>query len=78
MDEQKLDDQLETIYKTCMTMQDIVLKTSWEGLAIETSGERGPGRSMLAERHDYYDIYIIIIYIYIYIRFIYLIPWNLV
>ena len=33
-------------------IQDIALKTSWEWWMIETSGERGSGRSVQAAWHD--------------------------
>ena len=43
-------------------MQDIAWKICWERWTIETSGERGSGKSVLAARYDD-DIYIIIIII---------------
>ena len=52
MDEQRQDDQLEPIYNSSMTIQDIALKTSWEQWMTETGGKRGPGRSVLAVQHD--------------------------
>ena len=52
MDEQKQDDQLEPIYNNSMPIQDIAWKTSRERWTIETSVERGSGRSMLAAQHD--------------------------
>ena len=52
MDEQRLDDQLETIYNSSVPIQDIALKTSQERWTIEMSGERGSGRFVLAVRHD--------------------------
>ena len=35
-----------------MPIQDVALKTSQEQWAIETDGERGSGRSVLAAQHD--------------------------
>ena len=52
MDEQRQDDQLELIYNSSVPLQNIALKTSQERWTIETGGERGSGRSMLAARHD--------------------------
>ena len=52
MDEQKQDDLLEPTYNSSVFIQDIALKTSREQCTIETGGERGSGRSMLAARHD--------------------------
>ena len=48
MDKQRQDDQLEPIYNRSVPIQDIALKTSWEQWMIETGGERGSGRSVLA------------------------------
>ena len=48
MDEHRLDDQLEPIYNSSVPIQDVNLKTSWEQWTIETGGESGSGRSMLA------------------------------
>ena len=52
MDEQRTDDQLEPIYNSSVQIQDIAVKTSREWWTIETGGERGSGRSMLAVQHD--------------------------
>ena len=52
MDEQTLDDQLKPIYNSSVPIQDVAWKTSRERLTIETSGERGSGRSVLAAQHD--------------------------
>ena len=52
MDEQRQDDQLEPIYNSSVAIQDIALKTSREQWMIETGGERGSGRSVLAVQHD--------------------------
>ena len=35
-----------------MPILDITLKTNWEQWMIETGGERGSGRSVLAVQHD--------------------------
>ena len=48
MDDQKQDDQLESIYNSSVPLQDITLKISRERWKIATGGERGPGRSVLA------------------------------
>ena len=48
MDKQRQDDQLEPIYNSSVPIQDIALKTSWEQWTIETGGERGSRRSVLA------------------------------
>ena len=45
-------DELEPIYNSSVLIQDIALKTFWEQWTIETGGERGSGRSVLAEQHD--------------------------
>ena len=46
MDDQREDNQLEPIYNSSVPIQDVALKT------IETGGERGSERSMLAARHN--------------------------
>ena len=51
-DEQRLDDLLEPKYSSSVLIQDVAWKTSWERWTIETGGERGSGRSVLAVRHD--------------------------
>ena len=43
---------LEPIYNNSVLIHDIALRTSWEQWTIETSGERGSGRSVLAAWHD--------------------------
>ena len=53
MDEQKQDDQLETIYNSSVLIQDVALKTYRERWTIEKGGARGSGRSVLAARRDY-------------------------
>ena len=52
MDEQRQNDQLEPIYNSPVPILDIALKTCRERWKIETGGERGSGRSVLAARHD--------------------------
>ena len=52
MDEQRQDDQLESIYDSSVPIQDVALKTYRERWTIETGGGRGLGRSVLAARHD--------------------------
>ena len=52
MDEQRQDNQLEPIYNNSVPIKDIAWKTSRERWTIETGGEKGSGRSMLAARHD--------------------------
>ena len=52
MDEQSQDDQLEPIYNSSVPIQDVAFKTYRERWTIETSGERGLERFMLAARHD--------------------------
>ena len=52
MDKQRLDDQLEPIYSSSVLIQDVDWKTCRERWTIETSGERGPGKSVLVARHD--------------------------
>ena len=51
MDEQRQEDQPKPIYNSSVPIQDIALKTFWEQCMIETDGERGSGRSVLAARH---------------------------
>ena len=52
MDEQRQDDKLEPIHNSSVPIQDVTLKTSRGQWTIEMSGEREPGRSVLAVRHD--------------------------
>ena len=52
MDEQRQDDQLEPMYNNSVTIQNIAWEISRERWTIETGDERGPGRSILAARHD--------------------------
>ena len=52
MGKQRLDDQLETIYNSSVSIQDVAWKTSQEQWLIEMDGERGSGKSMLTVQHD--------------------------
>ena len=52
MDEERQDDQQESIYNSSVPTQDIALKTSQEQWTVETGGKRGSGRSVLAAQHD--------------------------
>ena len=52
MDEQRLDDQLEPVYSSSVLMQDVSWKTCRERWTIETGGDRGSGKSVLATRND--------------------------
>ena len=52
IDEQRQNDQQESIYNSSVPIQDIALKTSQERWTIETHGKRGSGRSVLVARHD--------------------------
>ena len=52
MDGQRQDNQQEPIYNNSVLIQDVALKTYRERWMIETGGERGSGRSMLAAWHD--------------------------
>ena len=49
---QELDDQQEPIYNSSVRTLDLALKTSQQRWMIETNGERGPGKSILAARHE--------------------------
>ena len=51
MDKQRQDDQLEPIYNCSVPIQDIALKTFREQWMIETGGEKGSGRYVLAVQH---------------------------
>ena len=48
IDEQRLDDQLELIYYSSVLIQDVAWKTFWEQWTIETRGEGGPGKIVVA------------------------------
>ena len=52
MDEQRQDEQLEPIYNSSMTIQDMGLKTPREQWTIETGGERVSRKYLRAARHD--------------------------
>ena len=52
MDEQKLEDQLEPIYNSSVSVQDVACKTCRERRTIETDGERVSRKSVLAAKHD--------------------------
>ena len=52
MDEQRWDDQLEPIYNSSVPIPDAAWKILRERWTIETGGERGSGRSVLAAWHD--------------------------
>ena len=52
MDEQRQDDQLELIYNSSGSIEDVALKTYQERWTIETGDERGSRISVLAGRHD--------------------------
>ena len=55
MDKQKQDDQLEPMYHSSVSIQDIGLKTFRERWTMEIGGERGSERFELAARHDHDD-----------------------
>ena len=52
MAEQKQDDQLEHTYSSYVRIRDVALKTCQKRWTIGKSGERRPGISVLAVRHD--------------------------
>ena len=56
MDERRQDDQLERTYNSSVPIQNVALRTYRERWTIERSGGRGSGRSVLAARHDDYDL----------------------
>ena len=58
MNEQSLENQLESIYNSSVLIQDVTWKTSQKQWMIEMGGERGSGRSMLAVWHDDDDYYV--------------------
>ena len=51
-DEKRLEDQPEPINNNSILIQDLAWKTCRERWMIETNGERGSGKSVLAVRHD--------------------------
>ena len=58
MEEQRQDDQLEPIHNSSVLIQGVALTTIRERWTIETGGERGSKRSVLAAWHDDDDDYI--------------------
>ena len=52
MDEQKQEDQLETIYYSSVLIQDVALKTYRKRWKIEKGGGRESGISVLMVRDD--------------------------
>ena len=58
---QRQDDQHEHTFSCYMRIRDVALKTDQRRRTIGRSGERGPGISVLATRHndddDYYTSY---------------------
>ena len=55
MDELKQDGQLEPIYKSSLSIRDIILKTyRW---TIETGDERGSGIYLLETRYDALELF---------------------
>ena len=52
MDEQRRENQLERRFKSTVSIQDEDSRERW---TIETCGEKGPGKSILASCHDYDD-----------------------
>ena len=52
MDRQRLDDPLEPIYNSSVSIQDVAWKTSRKQWTVEIGGERGSGISMQTARHD--------------------------
>ena len=52
MAKQKQDDQLEHTYSSYVMIRDVTLKTCQRRWTIGIRGERGPGISVLAARHD--------------------------
>ena len=51
MDVQRQDNQLEPIYNSSVSIQDITMNTFREPWTIGTGGERGSGRSVPGARH---------------------------
>ena len=52
MDDQKQDDQQDPIHNSSVPIQNVTLKTCRERWTIETGGERGSVRPILAAQHD--------------------------
>ena len=58
MAEQKQDDLLEPTYSSYVRIRDVALETCQRRWTVGRSGERWPGISMLAARHDDDDYYV--------------------
>ena len=52
LDEQRQDVQQEPTYNSCVTIQDLALKTGRKQWSIEKDGEKRSGISMLMVQHD--------------------------
>ena len=52
MNMQRQDNQQEPMYNSSVLIQDVALKSYREQWMIETSGERGSGRPVLAAQQD--------------------------
>ena len=52
MAEQMQDGQLENTYSSSVRIRDVTLRTCQRRRTIGRIGERGPGISMMAARHD--------------------------
>ena len=52
MDEQRLDDLLESIYNSSVPIQDVAWKIYQELWTIEMGGERGSEKSIQAAQHE--------------------------
>ena len=52
MDKQRLDDQLEPIFNSPVSIQHVAWKTCRERWTTETGGERGSEKYVLAAQHD--------------------------
>ena len=63
MDEQRQDDQLESIYNNSVPIPDIAVKTSWEQWTIETGGEKGSGRFLLDNDDIYIGVFTMFIFV---------------
>ena len=57
MDEQRQEDQLDSIYNSPVPIRDVALKTCWERWTIEKGGGRGSGRSVQVAQQDDDDEY---------------------
>ena len=56
MAKQKQDNQLEHTYSSYVRIRDVALKTCQKRWMTGRSGDRGSGISVLAARHDDYDV----------------------